>query len=317
MPDSISPDQDPENLAQQNTREVINQSGGIGLKANDVAVGQDMTGRDKVVSVGGHIIHAEPGSTVIISDKLPIPGLIKPGNQGQLTVLISLSPVWLLIAIISAALAVVVGGLLWNIVNVLFKWHFYLGGSGNEPYGVAAFIWGIILALTISVIALAAGYRYIPRDWQSFRKGLVVIALYTLGGGLGAVIFYDSGVRRLVESANLGYGGQEVIIAVVWSFVLSISTYLPVQITHSISETRVDVLNTRYLALQIPVTTILVLLAVLVSLLIDRPETELSQLRGFFAGVALRLGLFLGLLGSIVMKWAVSQTTGSTQQAQQ
>jgi hypothetical protein len=52
----------------QSNSGVSNQSGGVNLKANDVAVGQDATGRDKVVSAGGHIIHAEPGSTVIINE---------------------------------------------------------------------------------------------------------------------------------------------------------------------------------------------------------------------------------------------------------
>lgn len=46
---------------------VSNQSGGVDLKTNDAAVGEDVIGRDKVVSAGGHIIHAEPGSTIVFN----------------------------------------------------------------------------------------------------------------------------------------------------------------------------------------------------------------------------------------------------------
>jgi LysM repeat protein len=68
MPDSTSSDQSPENLEQQNELRVVNQSGGIGMDANNVQVGADVVGRDKIESAGGHIIHAEPGSTVIIGE---------------------------------------------------------------------------------------------------------------------------------------------------------------------------------------------------------------------------------------------------------
>jgi WD40 repeat protein len=44
-------------------------SGGINVDADQVSVGQDVTGRDKVVSAGRNIIQAGPGSTVIINER--------------------------------------------------------------------------------------------------------------------------------------------------------------------------------------------------------------------------------------------------------
>jgi hypothetical protein len=54
--------------ATQPTPDTASQSGGVNVDADKVGVGEDVIGRDKVVSAGGHIIHAEPGSTVIINE---------------------------------------------------------------------------------------------------------------------------------------------------------------------------------------------------------------------------------------------------------
>jgi len=53
-----------------------NQSGGANLEAGrDTTVGGDVTGRDKIESAGGHIIHTGPNSTVNIgSQTSPVPG---------------------------------------------------------------------------------------------------------------------------------------------------------------------------------------------------------------------------------------------------
>src|SRR5512143_180172 len=46
-----------------------NRSGGVDLNsANGANVGGDVVGRDKVESAGGHIIHAESGSTVVVNE---------------------------------------------------------------------------------------------------------------------------------------------------------------------------------------------------------------------------------------------------------
>jgi hypothetical protein len=59
MPDSISPDQDTQNLEQHDKREIVNQSGGVSVDANHVSVGQDMVGRDKVIHLNIETYHAD------------------------------------------------------------------------------------------------------------------------------------------------------------------------------------------------------------------------------------------------------------------
>ena len=48
---------------------VSNVSGGVNINSGETHVGGDMTGRDKIVSAGGHIIHAEAGATVNIGSE--------------------------------------------------------------------------------------------------------------------------------------------------------------------------------------------------------------------------------------------------------
>jgi hypothetical protein len=49
MPDPIFPEHGSENLKQPDAHEVVDQTGGVNMDANDVTVGQDVVGRDKVI----------------------------------------------------------------------------------------------------------------------------------------------------------------------------------------------------------------------------------------------------------------------------
>ena len=51
------------------SQSISSRSGGVSIDGDQTHVGGDVTGRDKIVSAGGHIIHAEAGATVIIGDK--------------------------------------------------------------------------------------------------------------------------------------------------------------------------------------------------------------------------------------------------------
>jgi len=193
-------------------------------------------------------------------------------------------------------LSAVIGGFLWNLLNILLGWVFHLGGSGNEPHGFQAFIWGAISVLPVIFFAGLAGYRHILLDREAWRKFGVVLALYTILGGIGAVIFYDSGIRDSVQMANLGYGTQELIIVSIWALIISVSISLPLLVFSPVFPT---ILNNRLVFLQIPLSVGLAILAVMASLFIPLPENEVAQLRGFFAAVALRLGLFIAMYFSI------------------
>ena len=209
------------------------------------------------------------------------------------------APYFPLLVAICAAAGAVTGGFLWNMLNVLLDWTFFLGGSGSEPHGFQAFIWGAVSAFPVISFALLACYKYIPLNRESFGKVPAVISLYTVFGGIGAVIFYDSGFRNYVEAAKLGYGSQEIIIVVVWAAIISTATFLPLLMLNRIFR---NILDARRLLLQILLSVIFSFLAVLVSLSVKKPIEEIEQLRGFFAVIALRLGLFMGIVLSISLK---------------
>lgn len=48
---------------------ISSRSGGADLTADEVNVGGDVVGRDKIMSAGGHLIIAKEGATVIINDR--------------------------------------------------------------------------------------------------------------------------------------------------------------------------------------------------------------------------------------------------------
>ena len=71
-------------LAKRDAASVQVQSGGATIDAEKVDVGGDVTGRDKIESAGGHIIHAESGSTVIINEHPTVqPAEYPPGNEAK------------------------------------------------------------------------------------------------------------------------------------------------------------------------------------------------------------------------------------------
>jgi hypothetical protein len=55
--------------APQSGANITNQSGGADLNADQITVGGDVVGRDKIMQAGGHIIIAKEGATVIIGDE--------------------------------------------------------------------------------------------------------------------------------------------------------------------------------------------------------------------------------------------------------
>jgi TIR domain len=197
--------------------------------------------------------------------------------------------------IICLGLSAIIGGFIWNIMNILLNWTFQLGGSGNEPHSFQAFIWGVVSFFPVLFFAGLASYRYILSKRESPGKLGIVIMLYVIFAGLGAVVFYDLGFRNYIEALGLGYGTQELVIVSIWAFVISLSISLPLLVFSRFTA----ILNARFIFAQIPLSVVLAFLAIIASLFIPKPENEIAQLRGFFAAVALRIGLFIGMYLSI------------------
>ena len=127
--------------------------------------------------------------------------------------------------------------------------------------------------------------------------------IYSIFSGIGGVLFYDLRIRENIEAARWGYGEQEIVIVVLWSLIFSICASISLLSLDLISRNLLrDVIKTRVGLSQVPISILIATVAVIATLFIQRPADELNQFRGFLAGTALRLGLFYGIVISILRK---------------
>ncbi|MGD0859332.1 MAG: hypothetical protein ABR912_08425 [Terracidiphilus sp.] len=210
-----------------------------------------------------------------------------------------------LVAIFAAA-ATTVGGILWNLLcHVMVwmghcEWHYYMGGSGNEPHEMHAFIWGALTLTPVALFAILFTQREKIPDWPAVLKWLgakylLCVSLYGVLGGLGAHLFYDSGLRPRIEAAKLGGDQQELIIVVLWAGILSAVTYLA--LPGSWLVLRKPEMPFRSM-LQIPFAVYLSFFSILFFLSVFDFTPRFDILRGLVAGCALRLGLYCGLIAA-------------------
>jgi hypothetical protein len=192
-----------------------------------------------------------------------------------------------------ALLAVLGSGLVWNGVNRLLGWTYYMGGSGREPRGWAAAVWGLALALPVILIAMAARRRAGGKAALGGRSGAIAIpTLYSLSGVAGALAFYDSGLRPWVEGLSLAYAFQELAIAFAFASLVSLLPFAVIMAGWSSGGPR------PFAALGYSLLPpLLVSASVSFTFLVDRPVAELEQLRGFLAGLMLRLGMYFAARG--------------------
>lgn len=190
------------------------------------------------------------------------------------------------------ALAILGSGILWNGINRLLGWAFYMGGTGKEPRGLTAALWGLTISLPILVIALLAARGDPPpvsapaqaqaRPWKPLHT-----VLYTLAAILGAWAFYTSGLRASVEGLGLGYRLQESLLALGFALLVPL---LPLALLRGV---RGPAWARPSQALGLwAIPALLVLASVFLTFFIDRPAPEVEQLRGFLAGLFLRTGMY-------------------------
>jgi len=209
------------------------------------------------------------------------------------------SPVLFLVCAVAAP---VIGGLFWNVLCKLKNWPYHMGGSGNEPHGWHAFTWGIITIFPVVFLGVLVGRKLQIGNWSLLLKWLVstdllVIMLYTIFSGFGAIAFYDSGVRPFIEAMDLGYAKQEIAIVLLWSAIISTASYLAYLVLFPLHNTETTTVR---LLLQIPFAVLLSALAVLFFLCVAAYTQAFDQLKGFAAGFALRFGLFCGIVYGVV-----------------
>lgn len=214
-------------------------------------------------------------------------------NETQTNALQSVisQPSWASIA--TAFMAIISGGLLWNLLNLLLRWSFHRGGSKHEPYGFPAFIWGFITNTPVILFAILIAYEY---SVSSFDRAIAIASTtfwYALFSGLGAYLFYHYQFRQYIETKKLSYGSQELIIVAIWSIILSASTCIPLLLQSFMHS---SIINARLSLLQIPFALLLSVSSVIASFFVARSTAAVELLRGVFTGIALRAGLFIALL---------------------
>lgn len=194
--------------------------------------------------------------------------------------------------VVGGLLAAVLGGILWNALNRLLGWDFFMGSPGQSLSGVQAIIWG-----TITLFPIPAAVVLLHRS-EDRRRLLLPSLLFVAVGAVCAGAFYASGVREAIENLQLGYVLQETMLALFFALAMSVLPLLAVILASG----RGKLAALPAIVLAVP--TAAALLGFLLTLLIDRPVSEVIQLRGFAVAFALRLALFSSL-------YLVSGTPGS------
>jgi hypothetical protein len=163
-----------------------------------------------------------------------------------------------------------------------------MGGSGNEPSGISAFVWGLTVGIPIIVFVLLSlrTVKPLSAPFAEFDWRLVGV-LYALATGIAGLIFYTGGFRGFIEGYALSHGFQELIIVVVYAFLLSVLPLLAV-----LALLRFPKMSRSLLAVVLLAPIIVSVLSVAGTMLVDKPDLEVAQLRGFLVGLTLKLAMF-------------------------
>ena len=188
--------------------------------------------------------------------------------------------------------AAFLGGVLWNGAGRLLGVSHSLGGSGHEPHNAAAFLWGFLTLLPVGALGLRS-YSYYARVQISVAHWFLFSLVYGLFGGLGGAVFYDSGARKFIEDYHFGLVTQELIVAAIWSFVISMLTTVGALFWHRLFPRP---RATFYVILQSGFAIPLTLLFVIAFYALSAPGEE--AVRGIAAGFGLRVGLLWGLIAA-------------------
>ncbi len=163
-----------------------------------------------------------------------------------------------------------------------------MGSTGEALRGGRALVWGLV-----TMAPVAAPLLFLGSGAGRVLRVLPAI-LFTLVGGASALLFHSSGVRAAVENLGLDYALQETIVVVVFALALSVPPHLA-----ALLAARRGPRFARF-AVTLVVPTAAALLAFLVTLVIDRPVSEVLQLRGFVVAFALRIAQFFSLYVALV-----------------
>lgn len=199
-----------------------------------------------------------------------------------------------------AFVAAVTGGFVWNSILVrIVNYANILGGSGNEPQGVWAFLWPVITLLPTITILLIGNKIY---PFMPIRQQLLLYIAFLAGISIGSALFYNlpigntQGLRRYFEVQNLSFFRKEFILVVAWTALLS-TGFLFVMFVKLLTIQNLNPSSAVYSFLrQAGITILFTTLAVVFFLLAFPSNPQFDSARGIVAGLFLRIAIFWGLL---------------------
>ena len=204
-----------------------------------------------------------------------------------------------LLVLLFALILAFFGGALYNII-----FGGLLGGTGREPHGKAALIWPFFTMGPLLVVYLVyINYNYRMKITERLEQFFTSI-LFLSGLTSGAWFYYDfpfnkySGFRQYIESRQMSFFLQETILVLLWTLSISFFGYLFVTIknlrTFPNRKKSYLYLYLRQIALGVLPTGIGVI--IILGTLVDHPPQSTELLRGVFAGISIRISLFLAFV---------------------
>jgi hypothetical protein len=198
-----------------------------------------------------------------------------------------------------AVVAAFAGGFIWNFSLAKYAPGARLGGIAADPQHRLAYAWPVVTnsPSVVFLIVLNLNYHFMPLEPQIFFYGL-----FLAGAVVGSGIYYNlplsgnTGFREYFLARHVPYRRREFFLTMIWASLLSLG-FIIVAAFRTVL-TRDATFDTIWITCleQVGFTTIFALLmsSFVVITFPDKPRYE--AVRGVFAGIALRVGLFFGLL---------------------
>jgi hypothetical protein len=189
---------------------------------------------------------------------------------------------------VCALVAAFSGGALWTLANQAFGWTYYSGSPGNEPYGLSAFVWGLLTLSPLVVIAVLLLRRHVPP-----RLSLFICLAYVITGCFSAWLFYTMGIRAGIASVGFAYELRELVVAVIYALMISCPPYIALRLLVKAS------ISFKTTLLHVGLPIVAAFSAVVLTLFIGRPEIEIAAVRGLLVGLSMRSFMYFVIIKTL------------------
>jgi hypothetical protein len=178
------------------------------------------------------------------------------------------------------------GVLFWHFFSRVVDWDILIPLKGFWPpvWGVGS-NWSIIVTIYLIIRWRFGKLRFTPIKWGS------TILFFLLLASLSATIFYNSGIDELLESSKLPVRAIELFSTTAWSLILSTITISPFVVFCNNFNIN-NVFYRKFLLWTIITTFFFAILFLVAYFIFHLPD---DKIRGIFAGVGMRCGMFFGL----------------------